>query len=143
MFQNQIIKICDINNSIAIGGKSFLDHLRNLNCLFVSLNSRHINRLSLQQGNKRVIPSLIVSNLLWGGFLAIWLSTTTKINLNALNSSTILEIVVNTIKNGVHSVYTNVFSGKEVVKKFVTMELNHENIPTPLKPKKMKLPQEL
>ena len=77
------------------------------------------------------------------GFLAIWLSTTTKINLYTLNSSTILEIVVNTIKNGVDSVYTNVFSGKEVVKKFVTMELNHENIPTPLKPKKMKLPQEL
>ena len=54
-----------------------------------------------------------------------------------------MEIVVNTIKNGVDSVYTNVFSGKEVVKKFVTMELNRENIPTPLKPKKMKLPQEL
>ena len=77
------------------------------------------------------------------GFLAIWLSTTTKINLYILNSSTILGIVVNTIKNEVYSDYTNVFSGKEVVKEFVTMELNRENIPTPLKPKKMKLPQEL
>ena len=77
------------------------------------------------------------------GFLAIWLSTTTKINLYILNSSTILGIVANTIKNGVYSDYTNVFSGIEVVKEFVTMELNRENIPTPLKPKKMKLPQEL
>ena len=32
------------------------------------------------------------------GFLDMWLSTTTKINLDTLNSSTILEIVVNTIK---------------------------------------------
>ena len=30
-----------------------------------------------------------------------------------------------------------------MVKEFVTMDLNHENIPPPLKPKKMKLPQEL
>ena len=29
------------------------------------------------------------------------------------------------------------------MKKFVTMDLNHDNIPPPLKPKKMKLPQEL
>ena len=38
---------------------------------------------------------------------------------------------------------TQAFSRKEVVKEFVTMDLNHENIPPPLKPKKMKLPQEL
>ena len=29
------------------------------------------------------------------------------------------------------------------MKKFVTMDLNHDNIPPPLKPKIMKLPQEL
>ena len=46
------------------------------------------------------------------GFLDMWLSTTTKINLDTLNSSIILEIVVNTIKNGVHSVDTNVLAGK-------------------------------
>ena len=46
------------------------------------------------------------------GFLDMWLSTTIKINLDTLNSSTILEIVVNTIKNGVHSVDTNVLAGK-------------------------------
>ena len=42
------------------------------------------------------------------GFLRMWLSMTTKINLDTLNSSTILEIVLNTIKNGVHSVDTSV-----------------------------------
>ena len=42
------------------------------------------------------------------GFLDMWLSMTTKINLDKLNSSTILEIVLNTIKNGVHSVDTSV-----------------------------------
>ena len=30
-----------------------------------------------------------------------------------------------------------------MVKEFVTMDLKHENIPPPFKPKKMKLPQEL
>ena len=45
------------------------------------------------------------------GFLDMWLFMTTKINLDTLNSSTILEIVLNTIKNGVHSVDTSVLAG--------------------------------